>query len=68
MVRIIRSVWTSREVLLRASEILTAEMDVCAVFALLEQAESDPQNIRIKLLELAVQLAGECHHFTPLLS
>ena len=60
--------WMSREVLLRASEILTAAMGVCAVFALLEQAESDTQNIRAKLLELAVQLAGECHHSTPLLS
>ena len=34
--------------------------------ALLEQAESDPENIRAKLLELAVQLAGECHHSAPL--
>ena len=39
-----------------------------ASVALLEQAESDPQNIRAKLLELAVQLAGECHHSAPRLS
>ena len=37
-----------------------------ASVALLEQAESDPENIRAKLLELAVQLAGECHHSAPL--
>ena len=37
-----------------------------ASVALLEQAESHPQNIAVKLLELAVQFAGECHHFAPL--
>ena len=35
--------------------------------AMLEQAESNPQNIRDKLLQLAVQLAGECHHSAPLM-
>ena len=37
-----------------------------AVVALLEQAESDPQNIWNKLLKLAVQLAGECLPFVPI--
>ena len=51
---------------------LLGEPQVCletstdAAVALLEQAVSDPQNIRDKLLQLAVQLAGECQHSAPL--
>ena len=37
-----------------------------AAVALLKQAESNPQNVRDKLLQLAVQLAGKCHHSAPL--
>ena len=51
---------------------LLGEPQVCletstdAAAALLEQAVSDPQKIRDKLLQLAVQLAGECQHSAPL--
>ena len=47
---------------------LLGEPQVCletstdAAAVLLEQAVSDPQKIRDKLLQLAVQLAGECQH------
>ena len=51
---------------------LLGEPQVCletstdAAAALLEQAVSDPQKIRDKLLQLAFQLAGECQHSAPL--
>ena len=51
---------------------LLGEPQVCletstdAAAALLEQAVSDPQKIRGKLLQLVVQLAGECQHSAPL--
>ena len=53
---------------------LLGEPQVCletstdAAAALLEQAVSDPQKIQDKLLQLAVQLAGECQHSAPLKS
>ena len=37
-----------------------------AAVGLLKQAKSNPQNIRGKLLQLAGQLAGECHHSASL--
>ena len=38
-----------------------------AAVALFKQDESNPQNIWDKLLQLAVQLTGECHHSAPLM-